>query len=295
MKIKIVADSSANMYTLEGGVEFSSAPLTIRTAEKEFVDNANLDILEMVDYLAKYKGKSGSACPGGGDWLEVFGDADEVYCVTIISTLSGSYNAAMTAKAQYEEENPGKKVFVLDSYSAGPEPKLLVEKIRDLVLEGKDFDAVCKEVVEYKEKRTCLLFCLESLKNLANNGRTSHAVAAICSVIGIRLVGDVKDGLHPTDKCRGEKKALVEIYRNMKRLGYNGGKLLIDHCYNEGLSNKLKETTLAEFPNAEVILVPSTATLQMEEEEIFINVTSEFLKDYINSKAITIEEDEVVE
>ena len=57
MKIKIVADSSANMYTLSGGVDFASAPLTIRTAEKEFVDTENLDILEMVDYLAKYKGK----------------------------------------------------------------------------------------------------------------------------------------------------------------------------------------------------------------------------------------------
>ena len=44
--------------------------------------------------------------------------------------------------------------------------------------------------------------------------------------------------------------------------------------------------------DAEVILVPSTATLELEEEEIFINVTSETLKDYISSKAITIEEDE---
>ena len=252
MKIKIVADSSANMYTLEGDVEFSSAPLTIRTAEKEFVDNADLDILEMVDYLSKYKGKSGSACPGVGDWLDVFGDADEVYCVTIISTLSGSYNAAMTAKAQYEEENPGKKVFVLDSYSAGPEPKLLVEKIRDLILEGKDFDTVCKEVVEYKEKRTCLLFCLESLKNLANNGRTSHAVAAICSVIGIRLVGDVKDGLHPTDKCRGEKKAIMTLFKNMKEKGYVGGTVVIDQCFNEEAANTLKDAIHSEFPNANI-------------------------------------------
>ena len=161
MKIKIVADSSANMYTLDGGVEFASAPLTVRTADREFVDCADLDVLEMVDYLSKYKGKSGSACPGVGDWLEVFGDADEVYCVTIISSLSGSYNAAMTAKQQYEEENPGKKVFVLDSYSAGPEPKLLIEKLRDLILEGKDFETICKEITEYKEKRSCLLFCLE--------------------------------------------------------------------------------------------------------------------------------------
>lgn len=251
MKVKIVADSSANMHTLEG-VEFSSAPLTIRTADREFVDNESLDVLEMVDYLSKYKGKSGSACPGVGDWLDVFGDADEVYCVTIISSLSGSYNAAMTAKAQYEEENPGKKVFVLDSYSAGPELKLLIEKIRDLVSEGKDFDTVCKEVVEYKKKRSCLLFCLESLKNLANNGRTSPAVAALCSVVGIRVVGDVKDGLHPTDKCRGEKKAIATLFKNMKAKGYAGGQVIIDQCYNEAAANTLKNTIKAEFSEANV-------------------------------------------
>lgn len=251
MKVKIVADSSANMHTLEG-VDFASAPLTIRTDDTEFVDNASLDILGMVDYLSKYKGKSGSACPGVGEWLEAFGDADEVYCVTIISTLSGSYNAAMTAKAQYEEENPGKKVYVLDSYSAGPEAKMLVEKIRDLVLEGKDFDTVCKEITEYKEKKSCLLFCLESLKNLANNGRTSHAVAALCSVVGIRVVGDVKDGLHPTDKCRGEKKAIAALFKNMKAKGYAGGLVVIDQCFNEGAANALKDTIKAEFADAKV-------------------------------------------
>lgn len=251
MSVKIVADSSANLYTLDG-VDFECAPLTIRTDEREFVDNERLNIEEMVSYLAKYKGKSGSACPGVGDWLEVFGDAEEVYCVTIISTLSGSYNAAMTAKAQYEEEHPGRKVFVLDSYSAGPEPKLLVEKIRDLVLEGKDFETVCKEVAEYKEKRSCLLFSLESLRNLANNGRTSHAVAALCSVVGIRVVGDVKDGLHPTDKCRGEKKAIATLFKNMKEKGYAGGTVVIDQCFNEGAAGALKTAILGEFPGANV-------------------------------------------
>ena len=259
MSVKIVADSSANLYTLDG-VDFECAPLTIRTDEREFVDNASLNIEEMVTYLAKYKGKSGSACPGVGDWLEVFGDAEEVYCVTIISTLSGSYNAAMTAKAQYEEDHPGRKVFVLDSYSAGPEPKLLVEKIRDLVLEGKDFETVCKEVTEYKEKRTCLLFSLESLKNLANNGRTSHAVAALCSVVGIRVVGDVKDGLHPTDKCRGEKKALATLFRNMKEKGYASGTVVIDQCFNEGAAEVLKAVILGEFPDA-VVRVEKTSGL----------------------------------
>lgn len=260
MRVKIVTDSASNMYKL-AGTDFESVPLKIVTNEKEYVDDSNLDVAAMVQELSTYKGRSGTACPGVGDWLAAFEGYDEVYCVTIISTLSGSYNAAMTAKQQYEEENPGKKVFVLDSYSAGAEMKLHIEKLKELILAGKDFDTICKEIKEYKEQHTSLVFCLESLHNLANNGRVNPAVAKIAGLIGIRMVGDVSEEgqLHPTDKCRGEKKALEGIYRNMKRLGYVGGKLLIDHCYNEKTANSLKEMTLADYPNAEVVLAPTGA------------------------------------
>lgn len=255
MKIKIVTDSAANMYSMEG-VDFESVPLKIITNEKEYVDTADLDVQRMVDELSIYKGRSGTACPGVGDWLAAFEGYDVIYCVTIISTLSGSYNAAMTAKQQYEEENPGKKVFVLDSYSAGPEMKLHVEKLRDLVLAGKEYQAICSEIREYKEKHTSLVFSLESLHNLANNGRVSPAIAKIASLVGLRMVGDVSEEgqLHPTDKCRGEKKNIAGILRNMKRLGYHGGKLLIDHCYNEKASAAIKELILQEFPKAQVII-----------------------------------------
>lgn len=254
MKIKIVTDSASNMLNLEG-VAFESAPLKIVTDQKEYVDDADLDIEAMVSDLSTYKGRSGTACPGVGDWLEAFEDCDIVYCVTIISKLSGSYNAAMTAKKQYEEENPGKHVFVLDSYSAGPEMKLHVEKLKELVLAGKDYEAICKEIVEYKEQHTALLFSLESLRNLANNGRVSPAVAMIASIIGMRVVGDVsEEGLHPTNKCRGEKKAIASLFSNMKRLGYKGARVLIDHCYNENAAKALKETILTEFPSAKIII-----------------------------------------
>ncbi len=254
MKIKIVTDSAANMIDLEG-VAFESAPLKIVTDQKEYVDNADLDIETMVTDLSTYKGRSGTACPGVGDWLEAFEDCDVVYCVTIISKLSGSYNAALVAKQQYESENPGKHVFVLDSYSAGPEMKLHVEKLKELVLAGKDYETVCKEIVEYKEKHTSLVFSLESLRNLANNGRVSPAVAMIASIIGMRVVGDVsEEGLHPTNKCRGEKKAIASLFDNMKRLGYKGAKVLIDHCYNEKAAKALEETIMKEFPKAKVII-----------------------------------------
>ena len=253
MKRKIVVDSAANMRAFEG-VDFQSVPLVIRTADKEYVDDSNLDVIDMAETLSTYKGKSGTACPGVGDYLAAFEGADEVFCVTIISTLSGSYNAAMTAASQYMEENPEKKVYVLDSYSAGPEMKLLVEKIYEGIKAEKDFDTICKETDAYKEKNTALLFCLENMKNLANNGRVKPTVAAIAGLLGIRAVGDVsEDGqIHPVEKCRGEKKAIASICQIMKKMGYQGGQVIVDHCNNLGAASALKEAILTEFKDAKV-------------------------------------------
>lgn len=254
MKIKIISDSSSNLFSMDD-VDFTSVPLRIVTNEKEYVDTTELDVAGMVNDLSTYNGRSGTACPGVGDYLDAFEGYDEIYCVTITSVLSGSYNAAMTAKQQYEEDHPEAKVFILDTLSAGSEMKLHLEKIKELILAGKSFETICKELTDYRNKHTTLQFCLESLHNLANNGRVNPAVAKIAGLVGLRMVGDATGGkLNPTDKCRGEKKALSTVYANMKKAGYKGGKLLIDHCFNEKTASALKDMALAEFPNADVRL-----------------------------------------
>lgn len=67
--IKIVADSSANVLTLET-MAFAAAPLKIITNEKEFADDAALDVAGMVQWFDGYKGKSKTSCPNPSDWLE---------------------------------------------------------------------------------------------------------------------------------------------------------------------------------------------------------------------------------
>lgn len=259
MKVKIITDSASNMFSMDD-IDFASVPLRIVTNDKEYVDTPELDVRGMVDELSVYKGRSGTACPGVGDYLDAFEGYDEIYCVTITSVLSGSYNAAMTAKQQYEEDHPEAKIFVLDSLSAGSEMKLHLEKFKELVAAGKSFEKICEEITDYRDNHTSLVFCLESLHNLANNGRVSPAVAKIAGLVGLRMVGNADGGkLNPTDKCRGEKKALSTIFANMKAKGYKGGKLFIDHCFNEKTASALKEIVLAEFPSAQVVLGPTTA------------------------------------
>lgn len=251
MKIKIVADSSASMLTTADG-SFVSVPLTLRTDEREFVDNADLDIKEMTDYLASYNGKSGSACPSSQDWVDAFGDAEEIYAIAITSNLSGSFNSLRIAKEEYLEEHPDRKVCIIDSLSAGSELKLIIEKIQELKAEGKTFEEVSEAIAEY-QNHTHLIFCLKSLRNLANNGRVNPAVAKIAGVLNIHVVGIANEGvLDQREKARGAKKALLAIDSLMKEFNYNGGKVIIDHCFNETDAIALKNHILASYPNAEV-------------------------------------------
>jgi len=253
MNMKIVADSSANLYTAADS-SIVSVPLTLRTDEREFVDNGFLDIKEMTDYLSSYKGKSGSACPSSQDWVDAFGDAEEIYAIAITSNLSGSFNSLRIAKEEYVEEYPDRKVCIIDSLSAGPELKLVVEKIQEMKAAGKTFEEVSEAIAEY-QNHTHLIFCLKSLNNLANNGRVNPAVAKIAGVLNIHVVGIANEGvLDQREKARGAKKALVAIDSLMKEFNYNGGKVIIDHCFNEKDANAVKEHILATYPNADVRL-----------------------------------------
>lgn len=249
---KIVADSSANMLAL-GKMPFAAAPLKIITDEREFTDDAALDVDAMVAWFDSYKGKSKTSCPNPSDWLDAFADAEEVYCVTITSGLSGSYNAACIARQMYEAEHEGRRVCVIDSLSAGPELVLLLEKLEELVQQGMAYEEICQKMEAYKEK-TGLVFMLESLKNFAANGRVSPAVAKIAGVLGIRVVGKASDQgtLEPTNKCRGEAKSLAALVQNMKQAGLCRGKVRIAHCENAAAAQELKRMLLEEFPSADI-------------------------------------------
>lgn len=252
MENKIIMDSAGDIQRFEG-IDFACVPLKITAGEREFVDDGSMDVEEMVSYLKSYKGKAITACPGVGDYLSAFGDAENIYCITITSALSGSYNAAMIAACTYQEQYPDRHVHVFDSLTAGPEMMLMAEKIRELIREKCSFEAIVHKVKTYQEK-TRLMFSLESLHNLANNGRVSPAVAAVAGILGIRLVGRASEQgtLEPTGKARGEKKLVPELVRQITEMGYRGGKVLINHCLNFEAAAKVKDVLVERFPAAKI-------------------------------------------
>lgn len=256
MKRKIVTDSSCDIWELNG-VDFSVAPMTISTDNKHYVDNQELDVRLMSEDLAKYKGVSHTACPSVGSWLDCYKGYDEVFVVTLTGAMSGTYNSAMTAKGIYEEENENVKIHVFDSLSTGPEMRLLIEKLKEMIEEDLTFEEIVEKGQDYLN-HTRLFFALKSLHNFAMNGRVSKAVASAIGVLNISIFATASEEgtIQQISKCRGEKKVVKSMIEHLENAGYHGGKVRISHADNLKLAHNVRDKILELYPHADIIVYP---------------------------------------
>lgn len=252
MSFKIISDSSSNILASEYD-NFNTVPLKILIGDREYVDNEALELDALFNDMSTSKEKCSTSCPNVFDWTNEFEGNQEIFAITITSSLSGSYASAVQAKEDYLSAHPDAKICVLDSLSTGPEMELVIEKLISLRESGASFEEAEKQIKLYM-KKTHLLVTLESLKNLAKNGRVSNTVAKLAGVLGIRVIGIASDEgkLESIHKCRGEKKALETLKEEMIKLGFIGGKLRISHCENLKAAENFKNMILSVFPKCNI-------------------------------------------
>lgn len=267
MKRVIIADSSADLADLASipgaeGIPFGFAPLKIVAGDRHFVDDGTADVAAMADYLASYQGRSSTACPSVGEWEAAFQDGDEVFGVTMTSTLSASYESACMARDAYEAAHPGRRVHLVDSLSTGPEMRLIVERLAELLRAepAPSFEEAAAAIDAYRQ-RTHLMFALQSLTNLANNGRVSPAVAKLAGMLGVRLAARASDSgeIEPFAKCRGERKTLAALMGELARGGFAGGKVRLSHVLDEPLAERLANLIADAYPAADIAVYPAGA------------------------------------
>ncbi len=246
VKYQIVSDSASDLLEL-ADINFSTVPLHIVVDGTDFADDARLSVPNLLDKLRNGK-SSTTACPSPDDWITAFHDADRVFCVTITSGLSGSYNSAVIAKDIYEEKHPDRKVYIIDSLATGSKMVMLCEKLRELIQAGHDAEEIYRQIKEYNE-HCFLYFALASLDNLARNGRVSPILAKGIKILGIRIVGtaSTEGMLEPLSKCRGDRRSIPAIIEFMKEKGYQGGRVVITHNGNHEAAMELKRQLKTTF------------------------------------------------
>lgn len=270
-KWKIVADSGCDYRQLKNlapDTEFISVPLTIQVGDQAFVDDANLDIDHMMNVMEASKSAAGSACSSPQAYQAAFEGAENIFVITITGGLSGSFNAARVARDMFVEEHPGVNIHLIDSLSAGGEMDLIVDEINRLIAAGLEFDELVQAITTYQENSK-LLFVLAKVDNLVKNGRLSKLVGTVVGLLNIRMVGEASSEgkLELLQKARGHKKSVTAAFEEMKKAGYNGGRIVMAHRNNDKFFQQFSELVKASFPNAVVDQVATSGLCSFYAEE----------------------------
>ena len=271
MTWKIIADSGCDYRQLAKpaiDTTFVSVPLTIQVADQVFVDDANLDIDQMMETMYATSEASKSACPSPDDYLRAFEGGENIIVVSLTGTLSGSHNSAQLAKNIYLEDHPETNIHVIDSLSAGGEVDLLVDKLNELIEQGLSFDEVVQAITTYQEKIK-LLFVLAKVDNLVKNGRLSKLIGTVVGLLNIRMVGEASETgtLELLQKARGPKKSLQAAYEELIKAGYAGGRIVMAHRNNEKFCQQLSERLLETFPQANIKIIPTSGLCSFYAED----------------------------
>ena len=146
----------------------------------------------------------------------------DLLCLNFSSALSTTYQSAVIAAKELEEEFPERKVLVVDSLCASLGQGLFVY----LCARQKQAGASLEELHAYAENlkgKICHWFTVDDLYHLKRGGRVSAAAALFGTMLSVKPILHVDDQgrLIPMEKCRGRRASLMALVDHMEKTAIN--------------------------------------------------------------------------
>ena len=220
MAVKFIIDSASDVLPGEcKKLDVIHVPLTVRFGDKEFADAVDLShkkFYKMLTSGMEAHPTTSQVTPAA--WSEVMEqvveNGDTAVVITISSKLSGTYQSACIAAEEFEG-----KIFVVDSMTATIGERLLLQYGIRLAAEGLDAAAIAAKLDAVKDK-VRIYARLDTLEYLRKGGRISSATAVVGTMLNIKPIIAVRDGLvENVAKARGPKAADKQLRELVAKSG----------------------------------------------------------------------------
>lgn len=268
---RIIVDSCCDLTpAMKNDMNIVTVPLTMMLGDKEFCDDENLDLADFMHQLDCYPGKPGSAAPSPYSYQEAIANAGKAFIVTLSSKLSASYSNAVIGKNHASDENESAESHVFDSKSASAGETLIAIKLFELLRSGMHRDGIIETVTRFIDNMKTY-FVLENYDNLQKNGRMSKVAASLVSLLNIKLIAgsDGNGEIAVYEKCLGEDSMIERLPGLIAKSGRDADKddMVITHCNNPGLAQRLKELIENRFNFRNIYIVPTRGLSSLYADE----------------------------
>ncbi len=216
MKIQIVLDSTVDMSEhLKECVRI--VPLTVCFGKDEFIDGVTIDKKHFYERLVESDVLPTTSQATPEAFRKVFEEisaaGDSAVVITISSKLSGTYQSACIAAANFEN------VFVVDSMTAAIGSGILAEYALEIVRKVSSAKELAEEL-ERRREDVCLVALLDTLEYLKKGGRISKTTAFAGGILNIKPVLTVQDGeINVIGKARGSRQGNNLLVEKIQQSG----------------------------------------------------------------------------
>jgi DegV family protein with EDD domain len=219
--VAIVTDSTADLpLQLAAARSISVVPLTLHLDGQALLDGVDITPAEFYKRLATATTHPTTSQPSPGRFAETYRallqDHDAVVSIHISEKLSGTVESARQAAAMTDP----KRVHVIDSEVVSMSLGLVTLAASAMAAHGADATAIESKVLAMRP-HIDTYFSVATLEFLRRGGRIGRASALLGSVLQVKPVLCIRDGLvTPLERVRTFERALnrvIELTRQVDR------------------------------------------------------------------------------
>ena len=216
MSVQIIVDSTADVAA-DLKKRMLVVPLTIRFGTTEYVDGITITHRQFYEKLIETDElpTTSQAAPAAFEkvYQQVRAAGDTAVVLTVTSKLSGTYQSAMIAAADYPE------IHVVDTRTVAIGAGILAELALRLADSGMSAEGIAQRLEDEREN-VRVIAMLDTLEYLKRGGRISKTVAFAGSVLSIKPVLAIEDGeIKLIGKARGSRQGNNLLVQEIRKAG----------------------------------------------------------------------------
>ena len=258
--IKIVTDGSCDFpQEVLDRVNPGVVGINVCFGEESYIGGLEIDDKTFYEKMRGCKELPKTSSPSPDRFIELFDcEEDEILVITLTSKLSSTYSNAVLAKNMYLEENPNKRIEVVDSETGSICTATMILRCHQLIEQGKSMDEIL-EFIESLKKDMIFFGTLNTLENAIKGGRVNALAGKLINALNFKVIIRIDEGIvKPIDKARGESNSLKKLFEYVKNNVEDSHNKIVTIAHSNSLEKALKiKEYIKEHYEFEEILIAS--------------------------------------
>lgn len=211
--LRIVTDGAADVPAgWEKEYDIKIVPINIHFGEKTFIQYVDMDFDGFYKEVESNKTFPKTSQPSPHQFAEFYRNnyqkGETILSIHVTSKLSGTYASCVAAAEELKGEY---NIIPFDSQGGSMGIAFLCRTARLLERAGKSVDEIIK-ALETIRGQVQIILTLDTLEFAKRSGRVGAFSAALASVLNVKPIARLQDGLvHMVDKVRTRKAALARV------------------------------------------------------------------------------------